>query len=86
MSYDLFFEKEVTKFLSKVEKETASRIVNKIELLKENPFSQDAKRIVNTTQKIYRIRVGKYRILYRIEDNILVVVFLVDKRSKVYKK
>ena len=41
----------------------------KIELLKQNPFPSDSKRIVNVEDKVFRIRVGKYRILYRIEND-----------------
>jgi len=86
MSYSLFLEKQVLKFLSKLEKNTSKRILNKIEELKENPVPHDAKKLVNVKEKTFRIRIGQYRTLYRIENNKLIIVFLIDKRSKVYKK
>ncbi|MFH0876233.1 MAG: type II toxin-antitoxin system RelE/ParE family toxin [archaeon] len=82
--YSVFLEKNVIKFLEKQEKLTKERIIAKIESLKENPFPSDAKRIVNIYDKVFRIRVGKYRVLYRIEDEKIVVIFLIGKRENVY--
>ncbi len=86
MSYSLFLEKEVIKFLSKLDKELQHRILQKIEILKENPVPHDAKRLVNVKDLIFRIRVGQYRVLYRIEKDKIIIIFLIDKRSKVYER
>lgn len=83
--YDLFLEKSVLKFLSKLDNITTKRILQKLISLKNNPYPSDAKRITNHKDKIFRIRIGFYRALYRVEDNKLVVVFLINKRNKVYK-
>lgn len=72
------------KFLSKLDKQNARRIFDKIKLLKENPVPSDAKRLVNVPEKAFRIRVGKFRVLYHIENSKIIVVFTVDKRSRVY--
>jgi len=86
MVYSLYLEKQVTKFLSKLDKNTSKRIFDKIENLTKDSIPSEAKRIVNINDKVFRIRVGTYRILYRIEKEKIVVVFLIDKRSKVYNK
>ena len=86
MSYSLFLEKQVIKFLSKLDIKTKKRIFQKIEELQKVPIPHESKRIVNAKEPTFRIRVGTYRILYRIENNRLIIVFLIDKRSKVYKK
>ncbi len=86
MSYSLFLEKEVIKFLSRLDKELQHRILQKIEILKENPVPHDAKRLVNVKDLIFRIRVGQYRVLYRIEKDKIIIIFLIDKRSKVYER
>lgn len=86
MTYSLVLEKEVVSFLSKLDKHISKRIVEKIETLTLNPFPSDCKRIVNTRDLVFRIRVGNFRVLYRVENNVLIVVFLVDKRSRVYNK
>lgn len=84
--YELFLEKNVIKFLSKLNKDLAKRIFYKIQTLRENPNPSDSKRLVNVKDKVFRIRIGDYRVLYRIEDNKIVIVFLIDKRSRVYNR
>ncbi|MFT4326528.1 MAG: type II toxin-antitoxin system RelE family toxin [Candidatus Woesearchaeota archaeon] len=84
--YELFLEKNVIKFLSKLNKDLSKRIFGKIETLRINPTPSDSKRLVNVKDKVFRIRVGDYRVLYRIEGNTVVIVFLIDKRSRVYNR
>ena len=84
--YELFLEKNVIKFISKLNKDLSKRIFDKIETLRINPTPSDSKRLVNVKDKVFRIRVGDYRVLYRIEGNTVVIVFLIDKRSRVYNR
>ena len=86
MKYKLVLEKTVIKFLSKLEKNTSKKVLLKIKELELNPFPSSAKRILNVKELSFRIRIGEYRALYRIEDNKIVIVFLIDKRSRIYKK
>lgn len=86
MLYSIFIEKHVLKFLSKLEKSISKRLLEKIEKLRENPLPSDAKRVVNMKDTVFRIRIGQYRVLYRIEGSSLIIVFLIDKRSRVYNK
>ncbi len=59
-----------------------------IKKLQLNPFPQDMKRVENQwfeNEKIFRIRVGDYRVLYTVnhqKNRVLVVD--IDKRSHVY--
>lgn len=68
MSYSLFFEKKVLKYLSKLDKNDSNRIILKVKELLNNPVPSDAKRLVNVKDKTFRIRVGDFRVLYRIEE------------------
>lgn len=87
MSYSLFIEKQVLKYLSKLNKKISKRIIEKIKLLKENPVPHDSKRLINVKDKVFRIRIGNYRVLYRIDENgKIIIIFLIDKRSKIYQK
>lgn len=72
------------KFLKKSDNILRERIMKKIGILKIEPVPHDAKRLVGETRS-FRIRVGDYRILYRIkwEENIIIIANI-DKRSKVY--
>ena len=81
MEYSLFFEKQVIKYLSKLDKITSKRIVYKIKELKENPVPHESKRLVNVKEKTFRIRIGNFRVLYRIDENgKIIIIFLVNKR------
>ena len=75
------------KFLKKLQRKKAGRIIDRIDaILTENPISQLSKPIVGE-QGIFRIRIGEYRALYRIEQHEKkVIVFRIEKRSKVYRK
>ena len=83
--YDVEFSNSSKKFLVKTEKEFCARIIEKIEKLSENPFPQDCKRVEGRKEKVFRIKVGKYRIMYVVfqEQNKL-FVSEIAKRSKIY--
>ena len=80
------FSKQAEKFLSKCEEELFYRIKKKINMLKDNPVPSDAKFIGReNNDKIFRIRIGKHRVLYKIkESENLIVITKIDKREKVY--
>lgn len=61
--------------------ETSDRILSKIEGLQDN-LSGDVKKLTNFTPE-YRLRVGKYRVLFEIEDN-RVIIYRIKPRSKAY--
>ena len=71
------------KELSKINKSDAIKILAKIETLKDFPNISNLKKLTNF-QPPYRLRVGKYRVLFDIEDNIL-TVYKVKHRGQVYK-
>ena len=85
MNYNISYDKQPEKFLEKLDKHIASRVIDKIEeTLSNNPVPHNAVAIEGE-HGIFRIRVGDFRVLYRInyQENKLIVV-KVDKRSKVY--
>ena len=72
------------KFLSKLEKVSKERVFKRIKELDEDPFPSDVKKLKGE-KDVYRIRIGDFRVLYRIisEDDVI-LIFWVDKRSRVY--
>jgi mRNA interferase RelE/StbE len=50
--------------------EVQSRVLTKIELMK-NSLTGDVKRLTNYTPE-YRLRVGDYRVLFEIEEDVIV--------------
>jgi len=85
--YTLETSKDVDKFLEKSVPKLRARVLEAFEELSRNPFSDaiDTKAMVNKKGH-FRLRVGKYRFLYTIiEDEILIYVYKADSRGDVYK-
>ena len=63
------------------------RIENRLKKLAENPVPSDAKFVGRDEgEKIFRYRIGDYRALYKVkEDMKIVLVAKIDKRSRVYQ-
>jgi len=87
MSFSIDYDKQPLGFLNKQDKHITTRIMDKIdEILSNNPVSHGAVSIVGE-HGVYRIRVGDYRALYRINyKEKKIVIIKLDKRSKVYDK
>ena len=86
MKYGLKYGKAVTKFLKK-HNEVAPRVLEKLEILAQNPYQNtlDIAKL-DGYEHHYRLRVGKYRLLYEIiESQILIYAYDIDSRGDVYK-
>ncbi len=83
---DLVFKPSAKKFLDRCERNIYYRILEKTNALKRNPFPSDCKRVENQEEKVFRIRVGEYRILYTVSNkqNTLLIIDI-NKRSNIYK-
>lgn len=83
--YKVFLSPSSEKFIKNSEKELSKRIFERIEDLKENPFSPDCKRIEGYGGKVFRASVGKIRIIYEVlHEKIVLHIIKIDKRGKVY--
>ena len=82
--FKIFYSNQSKIFLKKADKLVAKRIIEKIEILKEEPIIHDTKRIEGM-KGIFRIRVGDHRVLYEVDygENIVGII-KIDKRSKIY--
>jgi mRNA interferase RelE/StbE len=79
----LIFKESVAKDLRRVPKADVARILKPIEALAENPRPPGSEKL--SGQERYRVRQGVYRIIYEIEDDVLVVtVVKVGHRRDVY--
>lgn len=83
--FEIKLDNQPQDFLKKCQKILFERINKKLNELKENPVPHDAKRVVGYELPTFRIRIGKYRVLYRInyQENRIVVVNI-DHRDRVY--
>ena len=84
LAYTLQIDDKVIKDLKKIDKTWQKRILTKIKTsLLENPYS--GKKLVGNLSHFWRIRVGDYRIIYAIEEEIVTVeVIKIKHRKEVY--
>ena len=83
-AYKLFFKKSVQKDLNTIPKEALKRILRRIEGVAENPRPAGCEKL--TGRERYRLRQGRYRILYSIqEDELTVWVVKVGHRKDIYR-
>ena len=82
---EIKLDKQPEKFLRTCNKSFFDRITEKLKELKENLVPHDAKRVIGYRGLTFRLRFGKYRILYRVNysDKIIIVV-KIDHRERVY--
>jgi len=79
----VLIDDKALKDLSKVHKVEVKKILSKIEELEKFPQVPNLKKLTNF-EPPYRLRVGNYRVLFDIEDNIL-TVYKVKHRKESYK-
>ena len=82
--YRIYFKKSVEKDLRTIPKKDLNKILQRIAMLGQNPRPEGHEK--HTGQERYRIRQGRYRIVYSIQDEILTVwVVKVGHRKDVYR-
>ena len=82
--YKITFKKSVTKDLRNIPENDIKRILAQIDLIANDPRSKGCIKL--SGQEQYRVRVGLYRIIYEILDNMLIVqVVKIGHRSNVHK-
>jgi len=71
--------------LAQLEKREQRRIARSIDALAENPRPRGAKKL-HGGRNLWRIRVGDYRVIYTIRDEVLLVLVIkVGPRGDVYR-
>ena len=83
MTYQIEISNRAVKQLKKLSTDIRDRINEKILDLSDNPRPSGVVKLENIENK-YRIRIGTYRILYEIKDDVLIVV-RVGHRRDVYR-
>lgn len=84
MSYQVILPKSAQKELGCLPEQTATRILEALDALQENPRPPGCKKLQGI--KAWRVRVGDYRIIYEIHDKILqVIIISIGNRRDVYR-
>ena len=86
MNYQVVFTKKAAKDIRQLNKADIPRVVESAEALGDDPHPPGSKKLSGTQEEFWRIRVGQYRIIYRIEEEVKVVnVTKVGHRKDVYR-
>ena len=81
--YELRFRKSVGKDLAPIPKRDVQRIIGAIHALADDPRPPQSRKLSGAEK--YRLRCGVYRVLYEIQDDVLVVCIVkVGHRKNVY--
>ncbi len=84
--YKIEFDSRVKKDLKSVPSQDIKRIKSAILELSNNPRPSGCTKLKGNNRDYFRIRVGNYRVIYSIEDNILsIIVVRVGHRKEIYK-
>jgi mRNA interferase RelE/StbE len=82
--YRIEYDPAALRSLEKLSRDLQRRITSKIESLGNNPRPPGA--IKMSGQDVYRLRVGNYRVIYAIADELLVVLIVeVGHRRDIYR-
>ena len=86
MAYRIEVNKSARKEIAALPKREQRRVVSAIEALSDDPRPEGVRKLTGT-EDAYRLRVGDYRIVYQIADNVLTVfVVRVGHRKDVYRR
>ena len=82
--YRIVFKKRAKHFIDRLPQNERQRVVAAIELL---PDGEDIKRLKGRHKNLLRLRVGSYRIIYKV-DNGLLIVYVIDagNRGEIYNR
>jgi mRNA interferase RelE/StbE len=85
MRYTLEFTTSALREFRGLERQVQRRIAAKIKDLCDHPFPSGSKKLHGKPDHI-RIRVGDYRVIYRIDGSrVVVVIVRIDHRREVYR-
>ncbi len=87
MTYQIRLHRRAEKALKKLDKTTQQRMAPVLLQLGEEPRLQGSKKLTNS-DNLWRVRVGDYRIVYTIKDDVLVVLVLqiLRRDDRTYKQ
>lgn len=83
MIWSVMWSDKSKKQLSKIDKKTASRIIDRVEDIKKDPFTAVSRL---SGSQFFRLRVGDYRVILDLQQGKLIIfVIETDNRKRIYK-
>jgi mRNA interferase RelE/StbE len=86
MAYRVQIKAPALKSLKKISEPDQSRIMRRIDALAEDPRPAGVKKLQGADD-LYRLRLGDYRVIYQVQDDILLVLVVrVGHRKEIYRQ
>lgn len=86
MTYKVEFSAPADRQLSRLPLRLQARLVRRVDRLAEEPRPTECRKLAGRTNR-YRIRVGDYRVIYEVRDDVLLVLVLrLGHRREVYRR
>lgn len=85
MAYRIELSRQAERQFRELPRKEQERLGRRIDRLSEAPYPKDAKKLTGE-EGLYRIRSGDYRVIYMVEDDVLVVLVLkIGHRKDIYR-
>lgn len=85
MKYKVEFKKSAAKALKLIPKSDQKRIARKIDGLAESPPDPNTTKLKGDNP-FHRVRIGNYRIVYEIQDDVLLILIVkIGHRKDIYR-
>jgi len=85
-SYSLSFKPSVERDLDSLPKPLIARVLDRLDQLKGDPLPRQSTKLQGA-ERLYRIRVGDYRIVYEVDTAALqITIHYVRHRREVYRR
>ena len=83
--YQVIFKPRAERVFAKLDKETQQRLINELERLAQNPSDKSNVKKIKGTQYGYRLRVGRWRVLYSfLTGNQLIEIVDIFRSREIY--
>jgi mRNA interferase RelE/StbE len=84
--YSIELKPRAQRFIKDQTGKIQAQIIKRIETLRNDPHPQNS-RLLHTTQKLYRLTCGDYRIIYQVDDGkLLITIATIGNRKDVYRQ
>ncbi len=84
-SFEIKWKVSAKQELKKINKREIPKILNEIEKLSIQPYPPNHRKILGT-KHTFRIKIGKYRVIYSIEDKQLIIeIIRIRHRKEAYR-
>ncbi|MDO8616422.1 MAG: type II toxin-antitoxin system RelE/ParE family toxin [Dehalococcoidia bacterium] len=81
--HEVAYEPRAERELLALPRDVARRVAAAIDRLSEEPRPSGCRKLSSRRERLYRIRVGDYRVIYEVRDNELVIIVIqVAKRDE----